>query len=622
MAKEVSKRIPAAPVFQQRPLGEILKGAGVITAEQLSRALQEQKSTHERLGKILIKSNYTTEEKILDALGKQFGMEAISLAKYKIDESLLGTISPPFAHLYKIIPIEKKGEVLTVALADPLNVHALDDLRLIVDGQVKPVIAPEEEVMKAIEKHYGVGEETVEQMIESMSEGAELREEVPEEDIADLRRMASEAPIIKLVNLILMQAIKDRASDIHIEPFENALKVRYRVDGVLHELAPPPKHLQAAIISRLKIMADLNIAERRLPQDGRIKLVMGGREIDLRVSCLPTIFGESVVMRVLDKSAIMVELEQLGFAKEIEGQIKELIHRPNGIVLVTGPTGCGKTTTLYAALARINRPELKIITLEDPVEYQLHGIIQEPINSKIGLTFTRGLRHILRQDPDVILVGEIRDLETAQLAVQASLTGHLVFSTLHTNDAPGAITRLIDMGVEPFLMTSTIEAILAQRLVRTICKKCKEPYTPDPRVVRDIGLSAKEIKGVKFYMGKGCPECNHTGYHGRSAIAELLLMTDPLRELILKRSSTFKITAQARKAGMGSLFEDGWKKIIAGETTIEELARATTATEEAPPEEKPPEEEKPATLSADEAGAEAAEETAKPAEKKGKPGQV
>ncbi len=592
MAKEVPRKVPPPPAFQQRPLGEILKDAGIITEEELNRALQEQKSTHERLGKILIKNKYATEEEILNALGKQFGMEVISLTKDKIDEDVLDTISPPFAHLYKVMPVERKGEVLTVALADPLNVHALDDLRLIVDGPVKPVIASEEEVMKAIEKYYGVGEETVEQMIESMSGGtAEVMEEIAEEDIADLKRMASEVPIIKLVNLILMQAIKDRASDIHIEPFEDILKVRYRVDGVLHEISPPPKHLQAAIISRLKIMADLNIAERRLPQDGRIKLVMGGREIDLRVSCLPTIFGESVVMRVLDKSAIMVELEQLGFSKGIEEQIKELILRPNGIILVTGPTGCGKTTTLYASLARINRPDLKIITLEDPVEYQLHGIIQEHINPKIGLTFARGLRHILRQDPDVILVGEIRDMETAQLAIQASLTGHLVFSTLHTNDAPGAITRLIDMGIEPFLMTSTIEAILAQRLVRTVCKKCQESYTPDPGVVRDIGLAPEDIARVKFHRGKGCPECAHTGYYGRSAIAELLIMNDPLRELILTRVSTSAITAKARETGMGSLFEDGWQKVIKGETTIEELARATTAAEEALPEEKPPEKE-------------------------------
>ncbi len=622
------KKVPSSSLSQQRPLGQILKDAKVITEDQLNRALQEQKSTHERLGKILIKNKYVTEEEILSALGKQFGMEVINLEDYKIDEDVLDTISPPFAHLYRVIPVEKKGKVLTVALADPLNVQALDDLRLIVDGSVKPVIASEDVVMKAIEKYYGVGEETVEQMIESMSGGAiaELQEEVPEEDIADLKRMASEAPIIKLVNLILMQAIKDRASDIHIEPFEDSLKVRYRVDGVLHELAPPPKHLQTAIISRLKIMADLNIAERRLPQDGRIKIVMGGREIDLRVSCLPTIFGESVVMRVLDKSAIMVDLEQLGFSKEIEEQIKELIHRPNGIVLVTGPTGCGKTTTLYASLARINRPELKIITLEDPVEYQLHGIIQEPINPKIGLTFARGLRHILRQDPDVILIGEIRDLETAQLAVQASLTGHLVFSTLHTNDAPGAVTRLIDMGIEPFLITSTIEAILAQRLVRTVCKKCKEAYTPDPGVVKDIGLTPENITGVKFHKGKGCPECSHTGYYGRSSIAELLIMNDPLREIILTRASTSTITAKARESGMGSLFEDGWRKVIAGETTIEELARATTAAEEALPEEKPPEEEKPATadLSAEaqRAKAETTEETTKPAEEKGKPEQT
>lgn len=593
MAEKRPGRIPAPPASQQRPLGQILKDAGIITGEELNRALQEQKSTHERLGKILIKNNYTTEEKILNALGKQFGMEVISLAKYKIDEDILDTISPPFAHLYKVIPIKKTKNTLTVAMADPLNVHALDDLRLIVDGQVKPVIAPEEEVMKAIEKYYGVGEETVEQMIQSMSGGAtaEVVEEVPEDDIADLKRMASEAPIIKLVSLILMQAIKDRASDIHIEPFENTLKVRYRVDGVLHELAPPPKHLQAAIVSRLKIMADLNIAERRLPQDGRIKIVMGGKEIDLRVSCLPTIFGESVVLRVLDKSVIMMDLEQLGFSGSIEKQIKELILRPNGIILVTGPTGCGKTTTLYAALARINKPELKIITLEDPVEYQLHGIIQEPVNPKIGLTFARGLRHILRQDPDVILIGEIRDLETAQLAIQASLTGHLVFSTLHTNDAPGAITRLIDMGIEPFLITSTLEAILAQRLVRTICKKCKKSYTPDPNVVNDIGLTQESIAGVKFYKGKGCPECAHTGYHGRSTIGELLIMNDLLRELILTRAPTSVITAKARETGMGSLFEDGWRKIVKGEITIEELARATTAEGGDLPGEKPPGEE-------------------------------
>jgi type II secretion system protein E len=598
-------------LHQQMPLGEILKNDGVITEDELRRALQEQRSTRERLGKILIKNNYASQEEILSSLGKQFGMKVISLHGYTLDEDVLDTIAPPFAHLYKVIPLQKKNGVLTVALADPLNVHALDDLRLIIDGQVNPVIAPEDQVMAAIEKYYGVREETVDELIESMSEGkAAVKdiEEAPEEDIADLRRMASEAPIIKLVNLILTQAIKDRASDIHIESFETTLKVRYRVDGVLHEIAPPPRHLQAAIISRLKIMADLNIAERRLPQDGRIKIVMGGKEVDLRISCLPTIFGESVVMRVLDKSAIMMDLEQLGFSAELEEQLRTLIKRPNGIILVTGPTGCGKTTTLYACLARINRPDLKIITLEDPVEYQLHGIIQEPVNAQIGLTFARGLRHILRQDPDVILVGEIRDLETAQLAVQASLTGHLVFSTLHTNDAPGAITRLIDMGVEPFLLTSTLEAVLAQRLVRTICKDCKESYTPDPVDVKDIGISQSSIANTKFHRGRGCAECSHTGYRGRSAIAELLTMNDPLRELILKHSSTSEITDKARETGMKSLFEDGWKMVESGRTSIEELAKTTCAVQDMAPEDDAARDE--------EESKEATSETIPPAEAK------
>lgn len=568
---EVSKRI-----------GQILVDAGLVNESQLARVLKEQKKRSGRLGTIIVSEGFATKKAISGALGKHFGMEVVDIDDYDITPDVIESMPGSLAQFYQVIPIAKEDGVLTVALDDPYNISAIDDLRLVLDMKVNAVLAYEEDIVKAIEKYYGIAQESIDELVSNMTAEAaiELVEE-EEEDVTDLRRMANQAPVIKLVNFILLQGIKNRASDIHIEPFEKELKVRYRIDGVLHEAPAPHKRFWRAIISRIKIAADLNIAESRLPQDGRIKLDISGREIDLRVSCLPTVFGESVVIRILDKGSLMMKLEDLGFLPDTEAAFMELIKKPNGIILDTGPTGCGKTTTLYAALARINKPDVKIITVEDPVEYKFYGIIQQAIRSKIGLTFGRALRHILRQDPDIIMVGEIRDLETAEIAVQASLTGHLVFSTLHTNDAPSTITRLIDMGIEPFLITSSLEAILAQRLVRTICPKCKEPYRPDPMLLAEMGLTQSQDKDITFYRGRGCRACDQMGYKGRIGIYELLVLDDPLRDLILSRASTGAITAMARESGMRTMREDGWQKVIQGITTIDEVVRVTEAEEHA-----------------------------------------
>lgn len=556
-------------------LGQLLVEKGIITDEQLQEAKEEHDRTGRLLGHVLVDFGHITEAEIILTLGQELGMEAVDLKEIgEIPQEAIQKISPNMAKLYEVIPFAIRGNTLMVAMADPLNPNMLDDLRFMLDVEVKGAISNKRDISDAIKKYYGDESESFSDLLE------EIREEMPSTiveananiDITSLKELASEAPVVKLLNLVLIQAINDKASDIHFEPFETEFKIRYRIDGVLYEMVPPPKHLALAITSRIKVMANLNIAERRLPQDGRIQLNISGRNVDLRISTLPTMFGESVVMRILDRSNVQLDIEALGLAEDIMKSMEKLIERPNGIIIATGPTGCGKTTTLYSCLRRINRIEDKIITTEDPVEYDIEGIIQVAINEGIGLTFARCLRSILRQDPDKIMVGEIRDLETAEIAVQASLTGHLVFSTLHTNDAAGSITRMIDMGAEPFLITSTLQAILAQRLLRTICPKCKTEFKPTEEMLMEIGLTPEDIKGKKLYYGKGCDNCNKSGYKGRIGVYELLLVTDEIRELVMEKAPAVAIKEKAKELGMVTLHDDAILKLYDGLTTIEEVA--------------------------------------------------
>jgi len=559
-------------------LGELLLEKGLITEKQLEEALEEQKKTGKLLGRVLVDLGFVKDEDILAVLGAQTGMEEVDLSSIDVPPQLLEKVPAPLAKAYKIVPIRMEGNTLVVAMGDPLNIQALDDLRFLLDCDVKGVISNEQAVNEAIDRLYGGEMETVEDLLRELeAEAAPLEEREEEaEDVETLEQLAHEVPVVKLLNLVLIQAIKDKASDIHFEPFEDQFRIRYRVDGVLYEMVPPPKHFALAVTTRIKVMADMDIAERRLPQDGRITLHIGGREIDLRVSSIPTVHGESIVMRVLDKSVLMLPLEKLGLAPDDLEKVEKLIRKPNGIILVTGPTGCGKTTTLYAALRKINTPEVKIITVEDPVEYDIEGIHQVQVKPQIGLTFASALRSILRQDPDIILVGEIRDLETAEMAIQASLTGHLVFSTLHTNDSPSAVTRLIDMEVEPFLISSTLEAVISQRLVRVICNFCKEEYEPSPEELELIELTPEEAKKHKFYRGRGCPACNNIGYMGRTGIFEIMIMNEELRRVVVDKASASEIREVALRYGMKTLRKDGLDKIFQGITTIEEVVRETT----------------------------------------------
>ncbi|RJP64055.1 MAG: type II secretion system protein GspE [Candidatus Abyssobacteria bacterium SURF_17] len=566
-----------------RNLGEILLENGVITAAQLEEALEKQRVTREFLGRTLVSMGYATEQDIVNALGIQQGMEQANLGQASIDPDVLNLVTPDIAQFYNIIPIRKTDNILTIAMADPLAINTIDDLKVILGCEIEGAVSTQSEIAAAIERHYGYQKESAAAMIDELFADVEKvidnatvkgsREEIA--DANNLIAIAHEAPVIKLINLVILQAIQSRASDLHFEPFEEDYQVRQRVDGVLYTIATPPKHLSIAVSSRLKVMSNLDIAERRLPQDGRIQLSLGGKDIDLRISFLPTMFGESVVIRILDRSAVMIALEGLGLEENQLTVVADLIQRPSGIILVTGPTGSGKTTTLYACLNELNSPEWKIITTEDPVEYQVNGIVQVNINEKVGLTFAKCLRSILRQDPDICMVGEIRDIETAALAVEASLTGHLVFSTLHTNDAPSTITRLIDMDIEPFLITSTIEAIVAQRLVRKLCLFCREEYEPTQEELDTIGLTKEQLEGHKIYRARGCKECSHIGYKGRTGIYELMTLNDETRDLVLQRSATGEIRDAAIRAGMRSLREAGIRKILAGITTIEEVVGET-----------------------------------------------
>ena len=570
---------------KKKPIGQLLLEKGLITHEQLEHALNEQQKSNGLLGRILVDLGFVTEADILSTLGAQTGMPAADLSKTNIPPEVLERVSAPIAKVYKIIPVKMEENILYIAMADPLNINVLDDLRFMLECEVRGMVSNEKDIEEAIAKYYGEKTETVQDVLKDMESGAieikggidDIEEEV--HDVATLQELAHQVPVVKLLNLVLIQAIKDKASDLHFEPFEDQFKIRYRVDGMLYEMIPPPRHLALAVTSRIKVMAGMDIAERRLAQDGRIELNMGGREVDLRISTLPTLYGESVVIRILDRGSVMLSLDQVGFLEEDLKLLRDLIKKPNGIILVTGPTGCGKTTTLYSALKEINSPEDKIITTEDPVEYNLAGIIQVQIRPHIGLTFSKCLRSILRQDPDKILVGEIRDLETAEMSIQASLTGHLVLSTLHTNDAAGTIARLIDMDIEPFLITSTLEAIIAQRLVRKICSSCKEEYSPDEEELFLIGLKPEDVKGKKFYRGKGCEVCNGIGYKGRTGILEILVINDEIRTLIVNKATAGDIRSKSREKGMSMLREDGLKKIWMGITTIEEVARETQGVE-------------------------------------------
>jgi type IV pilus assembly protein PilB len=578
--------MPAISQLKGRPLGRILIKMGKVTRAQVSEALDLQKKKRGPLGQLLIELGYVDEQDVHLALAAQVGMESITLANIDIDQNVIDMVPSQMAHSYQIVPTDydRESNTLGVALASPDNFHATDDLKTLMGFAVVARITTQEDMTEALNRFYPEEQaDTINELIAEIGEDSDLAKfegRGESIDLDDLKEMAQSNPVKKLVNLVLLQAIRDQASDIHFEPFEDEFKMRYRIDGVLFEMVPPPKHVAMAIASRIKVMANLDIAERRVPQDGRIELLVESRPVDLRVSVLPTMFGESVVLRVLDRSQVNLDLEQLGFREEELGVVRQLIKKPHGIVVVTGPTGSGKTTTLYSALRELNSPEVKILTSEDPVEYDLDGMIQVQIKSDIGLTFARCLRSFLRQDPDIILVGEIRDLETAQISVQASLTGHLVFSTLHTNDAPSSIARLLDLGLEPFLLTATLEAIVAQRLVRRICLNCKEQYEPSESQLMELALTPEDVTGRVFFYGKGCDYCNNTGYRGRQALFELMLMDDEQRELVMKNASTGVLRAEARKRGMRTLREVGLLSIFDGVTSIEEVVRETLGEEQ------------------------------------------
>jgi type IV pilus assembly protein PilB len=512
-------------------------------------------------------------------MAEHLGTQVVQLGGLAPD--VVQLIPAKSARMYQCVPVALNNGTLQIALADPLNVSRIDELGFLVKKELQLVVADPAQVEKAIEKYYPDAEEgeSVSDLLKELGSDSEIAREVSEieatDDVAMMAGLANEAPIVRFVNLVLFQAVQDRASDIHFEPFETEFRIRYRVDGALYEMSPPPKHLALPVVSRIKVMSNLNISERRLPQDGRISYQMGKRVIDLRVSTLPTQFGESVVLRVLDRSAVNLEIESLGLPKYLYDYVTEAIQRPNGIIVATGPTGCGKTTTLYSCLRRVNTIDSKLLTAEDPVEYDIEGIMQVAINEGVGLTFSKALRSFLRQDPDIIMVGEMRDLETAQISIQASLTGHLVLSTLHTNDAPGAVTRLIDMGVEPFLISSTLVAVVGQRLVRTVCKNCRTPFEPTETQLGLLNLSPHDLGEKVFYYGRGCSTCNDTGYRGRKGIFELLVISDAIRGLINERAPTVVMRQKAVELGMITLREDGLRSIFDGDTTIEEVVKYT-----------------------------------------------
>ncbi|MEI2783229.1 MAG: type II secretion system ATPase GspE [Candidatus Competibacter sp.] len=559
-------------------LGELLVEHQKLADADLQRARRVRESTGENLDTLLVKLGLVSERDLAEAVAARLDLPLIKPADYPEMPVTNGGISARFLKESRVIPLFEDERGLTVAMANPTDDFVLSALRLATGKSILPRVAIPTELEIAFERLYGSGRSAMGQIVDSIGLADDLTDE---EQIQHLKDLASEAPVIRLVNLMIARAVESRASDIHIEPFENRLKVRYRVDGVLREVESPPSRLSAAVISRIKIMAKLNIAERRLPQDGRIQLRAQGKEIDLRVSTVPTLWGESVVMRILDKASVVLDFETLGFSPRTLGRFLEILHMPHGIILVTGPTGSGKTTTLYTALQTINTPERKILTVEDPVEYQLEGVNQIQVKPQINLTFANALRAIVRQDPDVIMIGEMRDLETAGIAVQSALTGHLVLSTLHTNDAAGSVTRLLDMGVEDYLLTSTINGILAQRLVRLLCTRCRQPYPALPELVEEMRLHRfADTRDITLFKPVGCEHCGGTGYRGRAAIMEFLVMSDPLRRLVLKHADAGDLQDTAQKEGMDTMYEDGLRKAVAGLTTIEEVLRVTTQQEQ------------------------------------------
>jgi type IV pilus assembly protein PilB len=560
---------------------------GLLTRDKVHQCLNVQKKRggHIKLGQVFLDLELITREQLRIALAGQRGMEYVDLSGMSIPSEVIKQVSAQMAKTYKIVPIEfeKSRKELVVAVESPDNFRATDDLRTLTGYEVRAKVTEPDMLKAALDQYYPEEDESINELIGEIESDGELKEFQGRDasiDLEELKELAESNPIKKLLNLVLLQAIRDKASDVHFEPFEDEFKMRYRIDGVLYDMVPPPKHVALAVSSRIKVMANLDIAERRLPQDGRIPLVVGGKPIDLRVSVLPTMFGESVVLRILDRSQVELKLDMLGLRKNDLEKFEQLIRKPNGILIVTGPTGCGKTTTLYSGLKELNSIETKIITTEDPVEYDIDGLIQCQMNSDIGLTFAKCLRSILRQDPDIVMVGEIRDLETAEISIQASLTGHLVFATVHTNDAPSTIARLVDLGLEPFLITATLEGIIAQRLVRKICSNCKTEYEPAEDILMELGLTPDDVVGKKFYYGKGCNKCNKTGYRGRIAIFEIMVFNDEIRELIMNQASTGVLRDAARKNGMKLLRENGLEIIYEGVTTIEEVVRGTIATEE------------------------------------------
>ena len=576
--------MPPLEQLQSRTLGRILIKMGVLTREKVHEclAIQKQRQGKVKIGQVFRELGLVDDEQLNMALAAQRGVEFVELKGMEVAPDVIAQVPSQMANTYRVVPIafDAGKNELTVAVDNVENFSSTDDLARLMGLTIKAKLTDRQWVEEALKKYYSEDKaaEQISELIDEIQKDSYLAEfdgRNQSIDLDDLKELSEANPVKKLLNLVLLQAIRDKASDIHFEPFENEYKMRYRIDGILYEMIPPPKHIAAALSSRVKVMAELDIAERRLPQDGRISLTVAGNPVDLRVSVLPTMFGESVVLRVLDRSQVSLKLDQLGFRQEELALFRRLITKPNGILIVTGPTGCGKTTTLYAALSELNSIESKIITTEDPVEYDIDGIIQVQMKSDIGLTFGKCLRSILRQDPDIVMVGEIRDLETAQIAAQASLTGHLVFTTLHTNDAPSSIARLLDLGVEPFLLTATIEGIIAQRLIRKICSGCKTEFEPTDSQLMELRLTPEEVRGKKFYYGRGCNKCNGTGFRGRTALFEIMCFNDAIRELVMNHASTNVLRSAALKSGMRLLRETGLAAIYDGITSIDEIVKET-----------------------------------------------
>lgn len=562
---------------QYDPLIDLAISNGVIDVQQSEELREEKQRSGNSIRKILIDNGYVTEEDLLGMMASYQGCDVINLEIASFDPDVIESVPGNISRMYNVLPVHATGGTVTLATPNLIDPLVMDELMFVLTRDVEFAFAKEHDVIERIHEYYGEESVSMSDMIDGLESDMESDASltVDSEDAASLESAAAAAPVIRFVNLVLYQAVTDRASDIHFEPFENSFRIRYRVDGALYEMSPPPKRLALAIISRIKVMSGLNIAERRIPQDGRISLTVAGHQVDLRVSCLPISHGESVVLRVLDRSVVSLDIENVGLPEDIYEDINIDIEKPNGILIVTGPTGSGKTTTLYSCLRKINTIESKLLTAEEPVEYDIDGIIQVQINPTAGNTFAKVLRAFLRQDPDIMMIGEIRDLETAEIAVQASLTGHFVFSTLHTNDASGAVTRLVDMNVAPYLLSSTLEGVLGQRLTRTICLNCKEGYTPDQEALDSLGLTANDVGDRQFYYGRGCSKCNGTGYKGRKGVFEYLRMNDPIRQLINDRSPTLYIREKAREMGMRTLREDAIRNVLDGYTTVDEVLRYT-----------------------------------------------